>query len=136
MCTGYYDYDKGYNPIFPNQEKFQGTIIHPQFWPETYNETNKKIIVIGSGATAITLVPELAKKASHVIMLQRSPTYILPLPGVDHLSNFLMTIFPSSIGHFINRWKNILAMNGMFFISRLFPGTMKSILIGRDSYSY
>lgn len=131
LCTGYYDYDRGYNPTFPGQERFKGLVIHPQFWPESFDETNRNIVVIGSGATAITLVPALAKKAANVTMLQRSPTYILPLPEVDHLSNILMTIFPGSLGHTINRWKNILAMNGMYFVSRLFPATMKSILLGR-----
>jgi monooxygenase len=133
LCTGYYDYDRGYNPTFPGQDRFKGLIIHPQFWPESFDETKRNIVVIGSGATAITLVPELAKKAANVTMLQRSPTYILPLPAIDHVSNILMTIFPSSIGHTMNRWKNILAMNGMYFMSRLFPSLMKSILLGIHS---
>jgi monooxygenase len=135
LCTGYYDYDRGYNPTFPGQDRFKGLIIHPQFWPESFDERKRNIVVIGSGATAITLVPELAKKAASVTMLQRSPTYILPLPEVDHVSNILMTIFPGFIGHTINRWKNIFAMNGMYFMSRLFPATMKSVLLGLWSHT-
>ena len=130
LCTGYYDYSQGYTPTFTNQNEFSGTVIHPQFWPEKYDPTNQRIIVIGSGATAITLVPELAKTASEVIMLQRSPTYILPLPEIDHLSNFIMDIFPYSIGHTINRVKNIYLMNIMYILCVTIPSIMKAILLG------
>jgi monooxygenase len=129
LCTGYYDYQQGYTPTFPNQDLFKGKIIHPQFWPENFDYSKKRITVIGSGATAVTLVPVLAQEAAHVTMLQRSPTYILPLPDVDHLSNFIMAILPSSLGHWVNRWKNIMAMNLMFYLCQSFPSTMKWILL-------
>jgi monooxygenase len=132
LCTGYYDYSQGYLPSFPGSDRFNGNIIHPQFWPSSYDETDKKIVIIGSGATAITLAPVLAKKASNVVMLQRSPTYILPLPDVDHLSNLIMAVFPSSIGHTINRWKSIALMNGMYLLCRFFPSVMKTLLLGRS----
>ena len=87
LCGGYYSYDKPYMPTFPHQDEFKGRLIHPQFWDESMDYTNKKVVVIGSGATAVTLVPAIAKKALHVTMLQRSPSYVVSAPGEDSWSN-------------------------------------------------
>ena len=92
MCAGYYSYKQGYTPEFPGRERFQGDVLHPQEWPEQYDYANKKVVVIGSGATAITLVPAMADKAEHVTMLQRSPTYIISWPAKDRVANFLRTL--------------------------------------------
>jgi cation diffusion facilitator CzcD-associated flavoprotein CzcO len=89
LCVGYYDYAKGYTPELDGRESFRGQIVHPQFWPENLDYTNKRVVVIGSGATAVTLVPELAKKAAHVTMLQRSPTYVVTVPGQDPIAEWM-----------------------------------------------
>src|SRR5262245_19182326 len=81
MCSGYYRYDRGYAPEFPGRERFKGKVIHPQFWPEDLDHSGKQVVVIGSGATAVTIVPEMAKTAKHVVMLQRSPTYVVSRPS-------------------------------------------------------
>ena len=107
MCTGYYNYDQGYMPEFEGLEEYKGKVIHPQKWPAELDYTDKKIIVIGSGATAVTLVPELAKKASLVTMLQRSPTYIMTAPQKDVIANTLRKILPLKLAYALSRWKNI-----------------------------
>lgn len=113
MCSGYYNYDHGYTPEFKGRNSFQGQIIHPQKWTSDIDYADKKIIVIGSGATAVTLVPELSKKAAKVIMLQRSPTYIATAPSEDKIANFLRKILPSKVAYSLSRWKNVLT--GLFF---------------------
>lgn len=128
-CSGYYSYEGGYTPDFEGSELFKGDIIHPQKWPEGYDYSNQKIVVIGSGATAVTLVPELAKKAKHVTMLQRSPTYIANMPKEDILANFLKKIMPSKTAHFIARWKNILVGMAFFNLCRKFPKTLKKVIM-------
>src|SRR5437867_7449960 len=95
MCSGYYDYAEGYRPEFPGIERFAGRIIHPQEWTEDLDFAGKRVVVIGSGATAVTLVPEMAKTAAHVTMLQRSPTYIISLPGEDRFANWLRRHLPA-----------------------------------------
>src|SRR5699024_981215 len=110
-ATGYYNYEEGYTPEFPGREDFTGDIIHPQHWPEGYDYSGKKVVVIGSGATAITLIPSMLKgdtAAAHVTMLQRTPTYILPLPRVDSLSLKLTRLLGERGGYLATRWKNIL----------------------------
>ncbi|EKO37107.1 NAD(P)-binding Rossmann-like domain protein [SAR86 cluster bacterium SAR86E] len=129
MCGGYYSYDKPYMPHFSNQELFKGPIIHPQFWDVSLDYTNKKIIVIGSGATAVTLVPAMADKASHVTMLQRSPSYVISAPGEDSWSNALRKVFPTKIIYFLIRWKNILRTSLGFFLARKYPEKVKDRLI-------
>ncbi|EJP73308.1 MAG: flavin-binding family monooxygenase, partial [SAR86 cluster bacterium SAR86B] len=89
LCGGYYSYTKPHMPYFKNQENFKGQIIHPQFWDDSVNYENKKVAVIGSGATAVTIVPEITKKANHVVMIQRSPTYVVSRPSVDSINKFL-----------------------------------------------
>ncbi|MDB2678174.1 NAD(P)/FAD-dependent oxidoreductase [Gammaproteobacteria bacterium] len=129
LCGGYYSYDKPYMPAFPNQDQFQGSLIHPQFWDESIDYTNKKVIVIGSGATAVTLVPAIAEKAEHVTMLQRSPSYVVSAPGEDSWSNALNKIFPTRLTYFLIRWKNVLRTSLGFYLSRKYPARVKERLI-------
>lgn len=129
LCGGYYSYDKPYMPSFPNQDQFQGSLIHPQFWDESMDYTNKKVIVIGSGATAVTLVPAIAEKAQHVTMLQRSPSYVVSAPGEDSWSNALNKIFPTRLTYFLIRWKNVLRTSLGFYLSRKYPARVKERLI-------
>lgn len=129
MCTGYYDYAKGYAPDFPDAEQFVGRIIHPQHWPEDIDYIGKRIIVIGSGATAVTLVPSLAERAEHVTMLQRSPSYIVARPSQDRIANALRSWLPTSLAYSLTRWKNVLL--GMFFykLARKRPEKVKRKII-------
>lgn len=129
LCTGYYDYKKGHTPSFKGSENFKGQIIHPQKWTEDIDYTDKKIIVIGSGATAITLVPSLAEKAAHVTMLQRSPTYIAIQPSIDKLGQYLYKILPIKTAFKINRWRKIRWQQFSYYISRRYPKTMKKLLL-------
>ena len=107
LCTGYYDYDAGHAPRFEGEETFGGEIVHPQHWPEDLDYANKRVVVIGSGATAVTLVPEMAKRAAHVTMLQRSPTWIVSMPAEDRLANWLHRRVGPKAAHAITRWKNV-----------------------------
>ena len=113
MCSGYYDYAGGYMPGWPGMEKFRGRIVHPQKWPEDLAYADKRVIVIGSGATAVTLVPAMAKTAARVTMLQRSPTYVVARPEQDALANFLRRHLPSKVAYNVVRWRNILF--GIYF---------------------
>jgi len=106
-AAGYYKYDEGYQPEFVGRDDFKGDILHPQHWPEGYNYAGKNVIVIGSGATAVTLVPEMAKMAKHVTMLQRSPSYVASIPATDHIGNFVRRILPAKTAFKVNRAKNI-----------------------------
>ncbi|MEH3159398.1 MAG: NAD(P)/FAD-dependent oxidoreductase [Sphingomonas taxi] len=130
MCSGYYDYAKGYTPDFPDADRFGGRIVHPQFWPDDLDYAGKRVVVIGSGATAVTLVPELAKQAAHVTMLQRSPTYVVSRPAEDKVANWLRARLPDRTAYGLTRWKNVLM--GMFFyrIARKRPEKFKARLIG------
>lgn len=127
-CSGYYDYEKGYDPLKEGASKFKGPVIHPQHWPEDLDYSNKRVVVIGSGATAVTLVPELAKKASHVTMLQRSPTYVLNLPREDKMANTLKKWLPISWAHTLTRWKNILFSLGLYQASRKWPEKIRNFI--------
>jgi monooxygenase len=127
-CSGYYNYEHGYEPEFPNVEAFKGTKIHPQKWDENLDYTGKNIVIIGSGATAVTLVPKLAEKAKHVTMLQRSPTYILNMPREDSIANFLKKMLPAQFAHNTIRWKNILFGIGFYTFSRKYPNAVKNFL--------
>lgn len=130
MCSGYYAYDRGYSPQFAGTERFAGRIVHPQFWPEDMDYTGKRVVVIGSGATAVTLVPEMAKQAAAVTMLQRSPTYVVSRPGQDRIANWLRRRLPARMAYGVTRWKNVGM--GMFFyrLTRRKPEKMKERLIG------
>ena len=126
-CTGYYHYDAGYQPNFPGADNFRGRFIHPQHWPEDLNYAGKRVVVIGSGATAVTLVPAMAETAGHVTMLQRSPSYILSIPAVDHIADWLRRWLPEAVAHRILRWKNILVSTVLFQLSRRKPEFMRGL---------
>ncbi|MEQ8283937.1 MAG: NAD(P)/FAD-dependent oxidoreductase [Parvibaculum sp.] len=115
MCSGYYNYAEGYTPEFAGADRFKGDIVHPQFWPEKLDYSGKRVVVIGSGATAVTLVPEMAKQAAHVVMLQRSPTYVVSRPAEDAVANWLRRRLPAMTAYGITRWKNVLL--GMYFFN-------------------
>ena len=127
-CTGYYDYASGYTPTWPGTERFQGRVVHPQHWPEDLDYSGKRVVVIGSGATAVTLVPAMAGRAAHVTMLQRSPTYIADQPAEDGVARALRYVLPWRVAYAAARWKNVL--RGMFFykLARSRPGLMKWLL--------
>jgi monooxygenase len=128
MCTGYYHYSEPYTPQFAGTDRFNGTIVHPQHWSDDIDYEGKRVVVIGSGATAVTLVPAMAKKAAHVTMLQRSPTYIISLPGVDPIANVVRRLLPSKAAYTVVRWKNVLITLGFFQLSRRRPRFVKGIL--------
>ena len=129
MCSGYYSYEEGYRPHFKGEETFEGTIIHPQFWPEGLDYSGKRVVVIGSGATAVTLVPTLAEKAAHVTMVQRSPTYIMKLPNRNGLYVSLSKWLPGRTAYRLTRWRNLALTMGLFGYSRAFPQSMKRLLM-------
>jgi monooxygenase len=128
VCTGYYRYDEGFSPKFPGVEHFQGPVIHPQHWPEELDYRGKRVVVIGSGATAVTLVPTLAETAAHVTMLQRSPTYVASRPSSDAIADRLRAWLPQKLAYAIVRWKNALQALAIFNLSRKRPVLMKSML--------
>ncbi len=121
MCSGYYNYDAGYLPDFPGAGDFQGEIVHPQRWPAGLDYAGKRVVVIGSGATAVTLVPALAKTAAHVTMLQRSPTYVLTLPTDDPIARGLRALLGTRRSYPVNRWKNVLIATLLYKLSRRRP---------------
>lgn len=129
MNSGYYRYDAGYTPEFAGREEFGGTIVHPQHWPERLDVDGKRVVVIGSGATAVTLVPSLANQGARVTMLQRSPTYIVALPGEDKVANALRKVLPAKWAYRVTRWKNVAW--GLFFfnLSRKRPEGVKRRLL-------
>jgi len=132
-CAGYYRYSAGYLPEFPNSQRFQGRLIHPQAWPEDLDYAGKRVLVIGSGATAVTLVPAMAKTASHVTMLQRSPTYVISMPEQDRIANFLRRIMPAMWAYKLSRWKNVGFMTYVYQLSQRFPNFVKKGLIKKAS---
>jgi monooxygenase len=130
MCSGYYNYAEGHQPEFPSEGDFAGRIVHPQFWPADLDYTDKNVVVIGSGATAVTLVPEMAKTAAHVTMLQRSPTYVVSRPGNDPIADVLRKYLPSKLAYSLIRFKNVGM--GMYFyrMTRKQPAKVRDLLIG------
>lgn len=131
MCSGYYDYDAGYTPEWPSLKTFAGRFVHPQAWPNDLVTADKKVVVIGSGATAVTLVPELAKTAAHVTMLQRSPSYIAALPTEDALAKWLHRRLSTRTAHYLVRWKNLLQGAYLYQLARWQPKLVKRSLIKR-----
>jgi len=127
-CTGYYRYDEGYSPEFPGIEDFEGRVIHPQHWPEEAAYEGKRVVVIGSGATAVTLVPAMAPDAAHVTMLQRSPSYVISVPGEDPIAEALRKVLPARAVYPIVRWKNVLMQSLIYRLSRTRPGLIKKLL--------
>ncbi len=127
-CTGYYNYDAGHNPRLPGEESFEGRIVHPQHWPEDLDYTGKRVVVIGSGATAITLVPAMTDRAAHVTMLQRSPTYVLSVPAIDPAVN-LWRKLPTGVAYRLARARNIALARALYVLSRSSPNTMRRLLL-------
>lgn len=130
MCSGYYEYDQGYTPEFPGREDYEGTFVHPQFWPEDLDYEDKNVVVIGSGATGITLLPNLTDKARKATMLQRSPSYVVSLPLKDRVAHSLQRYSPK-LAHDVTRVKNIAVSMAMFQLSRKFPSTVKRVLMSQ-----
>ncbi len=131
MCAGYYDYEGGYTPDFEGQVRFRGRVVHPQKWTPDIDYEGKRVVVIGSGATAVTLVPALAKRAAHVTMLQRSPTYIISAPERDAIADWLRERVPMPLAYAATRWKNVLLAMAIFSYCRRFPEQAKRFLVGR-----
>ena len=129
MCSGYYRYERGYTPEFKGRERFGGDIVHPQRWPEDLDYRGKQVVVIGSGATAVTLVPAMAKLAGHVTMLQRSPTYVASWPDEDVIANFLRKVLPEKAAYAITRWKNISMQQWTYRRTRTSPDKVKRQLL-------
>jgi cation diffusion facilitator CzcD-associated flavoprotein CzcO len=128
-CSGYYDYAGGYMPGWPGMDSFAGTIVHPQKWPEDLDYAGKRVVVIGSGATAVTLVPAMADRAAHVTMLQRSPTYIITRPAEDSIANRLYRWLPRRMAGTIIRWKNVVRQQYYYRMMRRKPAFAKAALI-------
>ena len=129
MCSGYYSYKNGYTPDFKGRELFQGEVVHPQQWPEDLDYKNKKVIIIGSGATAVTLAPEMAEQAGQLIMLQRSPTYVVSRPAKDRVANLLRKFLPEKIAYAITRWKNVSFQQLVYKKSRAAPEQVKQKIV-------
>jgi monooxygenase len=127
-CTGYYRYDEGYTPEFQGIERFGGQIVHPQFWADDIDHTGKRVVVIGSGATAVTLIPALAERADHVTMLQRSPSYVISLPAVDPVAGLLGRVLPTRLAYPVVRWKNMRLALAIYGLSRRRPAAMKRLI--------
>ncbi|GJD73392.1 flavin-containing monooxygenase [Methylobacterium goesingense] len=130
VCAGYYDYAGGYRPDWPGTERFAGPIVHPQAWPDDLDYAGKRVVVIGSGATAVTLVPAMARRADHVTMLQRSPTYIVALPARDRIANWLKARLPGPIAHRLARWKNIGLSILFYQFARRKPEALTQRILG------
>ena len=130
FCVGYYDYDKAYQPSFKGRENFKGQIVHPQKWPDDLDYEGKRVVVIGSGATAVTLIPSMAEKTEHITMLQRSPTYYVVRPNINPLGNFIRRITNNTIAYYVMRWQNINMQSFFFKIARRYPKRVKDFLIG------
>jgi cation diffusion facilitator CzcD-associated flavoprotein CzcO len=128
MCTGYYRYEEGYTPELPGVERFGGEIVHPQHWPEDLDYRGKRVVVVGSGATAVTLVPAMADDAAHVTMLQRSPSYVIALPGEDPFAQFLRRFLPEKVVYPLVRWKNVMLTLAFFQLSRRRPELVKKLV--------
>lgn len=129
MCTGYYRYEAGYTPEFKGREQFQGDFIHPQLWPEHFDYSGKNVVVIGSGATAVTLVPAMTDKAKHVTMLQRSPTYVVSLPQGDPISAFLRRFLPETWVYRLARTRNVAMQLGFYKLSKTLPNLVRKVLL-------
>jgi len=128
ICTGYYKYESGFTPDWPGFGDYNGIVIHPQFWPEDLDYTGKNVLVIGSGATAITLVPAMTDKAAHVKMLQRSPSYIVSMASQDKIANFFRALLPGKAAYALTRWKNIIRQALFFEASRRYPDFMRRLI--------
>jgi cation diffusion facilitator CzcD-associated flavoprotein CzcO len=129
FCSGYYSYAQGWRPPFPGEAQYRGRIEHPQFWPEDLDHAGRQVVVIGSGATAVTLVPEMARTAGHVTMLQRSPTYVVTRPAVDGIAQALKRWLPAGLAYRLTRAKNVLLGMYFFRLARRYPAAVKARMI-------
>lgn len=130
VCGGYYNYEAGFNPPMPGEDSFKGPIVHPQKWPADLDYTGKRVVVIGSGATAVTLIPAMADKTSHITMLQRSPSYFYSRAPLDKFARFLNYFLPLTLSYAIVRVKNIFLSVLFYVLARTFPNFMKKLFIG------
>jgi cation diffusion facilitator CzcD-associated flavoprotein CzcO len=127
-CSGYYDYDAGYTPEFPGVAEFAGQVVHPQHWPTDLDLAGRRVVVVGSGATAMTLVPAIAGDTEHVTMVQRSPTYVMAIPSRDALVTRLRSVLPPRAVYGVARWKNVLVATGFYELSRRRPGLVRRLI--------
>ncbi|HUS14318.1 MAG TPA: NAD(P)/FAD-dependent oxidoreductase, partial [Chloroflexia bacterium] len=130
MCSGYYDYSSGYTPDWPGVADFAGRVVHPQQWPTDLDYTGQRVVVIGSGATAVTMVPAMAARAAHVTMLQRSPTYVVARPSQDAVANWLRRHLPARLADSLARWKSVLLSTYFYQIARRRPVEAKKAILG------
>ncbi|SOH94693.1 Predicted flavoprotein CzcO associated with the cation diffusion facilitator CzcD [Monaibacterium marinum] len=130
-CTGYYDYESGYLPDFDGQDDFSGAMVHPQHWPDGLDWAGKNVAIIGSGATAVTLLPELARDAAHVTLIQRTPSYVVQMPARDRIAGWLDRVVPARTSHAITRWKNIVVGMLSYQVTRAWPDLMGRMLAGK-----
>jgi monooxygenase len=128
LCTGYYDYAEGYMPGWPGMARFRGTVVHPQHWPAYVDYAGKRVVVIGSGSTAVTLIPPLAQDAAHVTMLQRSPGYVVTLPARDRVVQWMRRRFPERVAHALARWKNVIVSMLFYNLARRQPNFTKRLI--------
>ncbi|MEM9442896.1 MAG: NAD(P)/FAD-dependent oxidoreductase, partial [Pseudomonadota bacterium] len=131
ICAGYYNYDRGYTPNFPNFDAYKGTVVHPQAWPDNLDYAGKRVLVIGSGATAVTLVPAMADQAAHVTMLQRSPTYVVAMPDEDKIANGLRRILPKTVASSLIRWKNVTIAEFFYRRARRKPDKVRRWILDK-----
>jgi monooxygenase len=127
-CSGYYNYEQPYTPEFPGRDRFQGQVVHPQHWPEDLDYSGKRVVVIGSGATAVTLLPAMAPRAAHVTMLQRTPSYIMPLPKKDPIANVLRKVLGDTRGYAVSRQKNIVQQRVVWEFCQRFPKAARKLI--------
>ncbi|HEU4537633.1 MAG TPA: NAD(P)/FAD-dependent oxidoreductase, partial [Polyangiaceae bacterium] len=130
VCSGYYDYEAGYEPAFPGRERFGGRVVHPQHWPEGLDYAGRRVAVVGSGATAVTLVPEMARRAAHVTMVQRSPTYVMARPSRDAVADWLRARLPAGAAYAATRWKNVLLGMAFYAYCRRLPAHAARLIVG------
>jgi monooxygenase len=128
MCSGYYNYEQGFTPEFKGRDDFKGQLIHPQAWPDNLDYTGKRVVVIGSGATAVTLIPSMTDKAEHITMLQRTPSYVITVPQRDKMAQFLRRFMPEMWVYRIGRTRNILLTSAMYKLSKSFPNAIRKML--------
>ena len=129
MCSGYYNYEEGFTPEFKGRDEFKGQILHPQFWPEKLDYAGKRVVVIGSGATAITLIPSMTDKAQHVTMLQRTPSYVISVPQFDPMVRLLLKFLPEMTVYRLSRARNNFITQSIFKLSRKYPNFMRKLLL-------
>ncbi|MEO7446827.1 MAG: NAD(P)/FAD-dependent oxidoreductase, partial [Humibacillus sp.] len=128
LCSGYYDYDRGHDPQLPGVDAFEGTVVHPQFWPDDLELVGRRVVVVGSGATAVTLVPALVERGAEVTMLQRTPTWITSVPRRDRTRDLVQRVLPVGVGGAVARYKNVLGSMGFYELTRRRPSLARALL--------